>query len=185
MLNMDDSFEFLWATPARLERPVVFCKDDPALANFRKMRIGALLQERIDALGFQRIDVLKGPAELVVAGVHPWLIFAEQAWPHIDDSFEGSLFYTLVLQSIDFQFGCLRHPHGVCANEGSILCIDPLELHWLQPGPCAHQHWIGLQWEVPLTKVSTFESELRTAMLGWAAHDWVPPAMGAAPEEAA
>lgn len=166
-----------------VQRPdldVVFCADEPALAGFRQFEAGALLDERIGALGFQQIDVLKGPAELTVAGIQPWLIFAEQAWPHIDDSFEGSLFYTLVLQAIDFQFGCLRHPEGVRANEGTILRIDPMELHWLQPGSCAHQHWIGLQWEVPLARVDDFETALRHAMTGWAAPGWAPPVMGPA-----
>jgi len=168
---------------SHVQRPdlaVVFCADEPALVGFRRFQTGEVLEKRLADLHFQQIDVLPGPPELAVAGIRPWLIFAEQAWPHIDDSFEGSLFYTLVLQAIDFQFGCLRHPHGLRANEGSILRVDPMELHWLQPGSCAQQHWIGLQWEVPLERVDDFEPALRHAMTEWAAPGWAPPVMGPA-----
>lgn len=179
---MDDVFELITrdVSITHPNLPVVFCADDLALTNFRHFEIGETLHERLVALAPRQIDVLKGPVELAVAGVCPWLIFTRQAWPHIDETFEGELFYTLVLQSKGFTFGCLRHTEGLPANEGSILRIDPMELHWLQPGSCAHQHWIGLQWEVPFSKVAKFEVALREAMSAWATPGWRPPVMGAA-----
>lgn len=143
----------------------------------KRFTLGAELRKQLDGLVPQDIDACCGPAELSVDGLRPEIIFASEAWPHCDPSWEGSVFFTLTVEGGEYRFSTASAPdgHRVCA--GGVFIVDPMELHWLRPDPVISTYWLALQWTVEKERIEQFGKALRSAIEQWNKKDFALPVL--------
>ena len=84
-------------------------------------------------------------------GADCWLA-TRQAVPHEDDSYQGSYFLTLSIQSRHRVGDAKACDPGLYVPAGTLFVIDPRVVHWLFAVDAqeanAWRSWIGVQWEV-------------------------------------
>lgn len=151
---------------------------DLQLSRDREFQLSPLLRRRLDELEAQRIDVAPGPVELEVMGITPDLVFAKEAWPHVDPDWEGRVFFTMTADGSMYEFGSLSSPNGMRVPAGKVFSFDPLELHWLRPDPLVSYGWVGLQWDVPREQADIFAEALVTAIGRWNEPGFALPVLG-------
>lgn len=145
----------------------------------REFQVSPELNHRLEGLDFQEIDVARGPAALTVMGVRPDLVFAREAWPHTDPSWEGCVFFSMTAIGLRYQFCTVSNPDGHVVPAGMVFNVDPMELHWLRPDALVSHYWLGLQWEVELERRAEFSQALAAAIEHWNRADFVLPVLGA------
>jgi len=151
----------------------------------RPFPINPALRRRIEALEVQQIGGCPGPASLAVADVRPDVLFAAQAWPHCDPSWDGSIFFTLTVEGGLHHFCTSSNPNGQLLSEGRVFLVDPMELHWLRPDPVVSTDWIGLQWVIDREHCEDFSTDLARAIEAWNAHSFCLPELGVDSENTA
>lgn len=144
----------------------------------RRFELSAWLRLQLEDMPSQSIDGVPGPAEMMVMGIVPDVVFTQEAWPHTDPKWPTSVFYTMTADGDMYEFGSLSHPEGLRASAGKVFCVNPLELHWLRPDPVVSTGWVALQWVVPRDQASAFELELAGAIRGWNASTTTLPRLG-------
>ena len=144
----------------------------------RTFKLSDVLASRIESLDYQEIDAVIGPEEWTLEGVRPDIVFAKEAWPHIDPEWRGQIFFTLTALGLGFCFASKTNPTGVAVPEGALFVVDPIELHWLRPDVILSDCWVGVQWAVPLRQASAFANAL-TGLIGqYAERDRALPVLG-------
>lgn len=143
----------------------------------RRLTLSASLRGQLEALAPQQIDACRGPVELTVDEVRPDLIFATEAWPHCDPSWEGSVFFTLTVEGGEYNFSTASDPEGQRVQTGRVFVVDPMELHWLRPDPVISTYWLALQWTVDKEHIHCFRQALESAIAQWNAKDFVLPTL--------
>ncbi|KVP75235.1 hypothetical protein WJ96_05620 [Burkholderia ubonensis] len=151
---------------------------DLHLPREREFQLSPLLRQRLEELDVQQIDAAPGPAELTVMGIKPDLVFAKEAWPHVDPDWEGRVFFTMTADGGGFDFGSLSRPKGMRVPAGKVFYFDPLELHWLRPDPVVSCWWLGLQWDVSKAQEAAFADDLAAAIGRWNEAGFVLPMLG-------
>lgn len=133
----------------------------------KQFKLSPKLYQRMEELDIQEIDACAGPSELTVSGIKPDMVFAKEAWPHTDPSWEGRTLFTLTAHGQRYHFGTASHPDGRRVDEGDVFIINPLELHWLRPCSIVSHCWLGIQWDVPNDQVEAFATALSDAIMTW------------------
>lgn len=145
----------LWASGLRLEM------------HGRVFNLSKRLMTSLAQIDVQEILSEPGPPELDVAGLTPEIVYANEAWPHIDQDYADHKLVTISLCPHPYYFGCLRCPEEIKVRPGDVFDVEPLELHWLRPEPLAYETWLGLQWVVPNELFDGFMHSFKEMLNKW------------------
>jgi len=143
----------------------------------REFKKSPAFSKMLEELDIQEILSRPGPDVFSVDNIRPDMVFTHEAWPHVDESYEGEVFVTMTISKAHYSFGCLSVPGEVRASQGDIFGVEPLELHWLRPDPLVAEPWVALQWLVPKENLDEFLVKFEEKLSTWNEPSFVLPTL--------